>query len=186
MRFGLFPLSEYAHIAASGAVFSLLFLGGYHLPLGLIGAGADHWLSPGNTGIIAVLLKFHVFIAKTLGMIFLVILVRWTIPRLRFDQVMQSAWNTAIPLTILIVVVTAVMIHLGLRSPLEMLLANVGIVVLTLGVLPILPRRAQNHKVRLAGSRFSPLEGELVETMPAMPLAREDRPIQGSLPARTA
>lgn len=187
MRFGLFPLSEYAHIAAGGAIFTMLFLGGYHLPLNLLGAGEGHILSPENTSILAVIVKFHVFIAKTLAMIFLVILVRWTIPRLRFDQVMQSAWNTAIPLTIVIVVVTAVMIHLGYRSPGAMLLANVGIVLFAFGLLPILPRRGgvSNQKVRLAGSRFSPLEHEAVETMPVAAFAREDRPVQGTLPVHT-
>ncbi|MBX3385121.1 MAG: NADH-quinone oxidoreductase subunit NuoH [Phycisphaeraceae bacterium] len=187
MRFGLFPLSEYAHVAAGSAIFTLLFLGGYHLPLGLIGAGEGHLLSPENTSIPAMLAKFHVFIFKTLAIIFLVILVRWTIPRLRFDQVMQSAWNTVIPLAIVIVVVTAVMIHLGYRSTGAMLLANAGITVFALGLLPILPRRggANNRKVRLAGSRFSPLEGETVRTSPVSAFAREDRPVESTLPVHS-
>lgn len=195
MRFGLFPLSEYAHVASGSAVFTLLFLGGYHLPLHLIGGPEGHLLSPENTTILAAILKFHVFIAKTLAMVFMVILVRWTIPRLRFDQVMQTAWQTVIPLSIVIVVVNSVMVHLSdryisvtkisLNSLPAMLVANVLIAVVVLGFFPILPRRSTNHKVRLAGSRFSPLEGEDVITHPTLGFAREDRPVQGSLPVHT-
>lgn len=195
MRYGMFPLSEYAHVAAGSAIFSLLFLGGYHLPLGLLGAGDGHVLSPENTSVLAVILKFHVFLIKTLLVMFGVIVIRWTIPRLRFDQVMQVAWQTVIPLSIVIVVVTSIMVHvadryiasvpLNLNSTLAMFLANVVVTVVVLGAFPILPRRSSNHKVRLAGSRFSPLEGEVVSTRPTMDFALEDRPVEGTLPAHS-
>lgn len=195
MRFGLFPLSEYAHVAAGSAIFTLLFLGGYHLPLHLIGGPEDHLLSPQNMTWLGVLAKFHVYIAKTLAMIFLVIMVRWTIPRLRFDQVMQVAWQTVIPLSLVMVVVAAVMVHLGttavggytvnFASPLAMFIANGVVAVFALGALPLLPRRHSNHKVRLAGSRFSPLEGEVVTAAAPRGFAREDRPVEGSVPVHT-
>lgn len=196
MRYGMFPLSEYAHVAGGSAIFSMLFLGGYHLPLDLIGGDAGHVFSPENTAWYAALFKFGCFVTKTLLMIFLVIMVRWTIPRLRFDQVMQVAWQSVIPLALINVVVVSVMVHLGdryqdsiglsLSSPLAMFLANIVVTVVALGVLPLLPRRAggwANERVRLAGSRFSPLAGEAVSTGPTLAFAREDRPREGTAPS---
>jgi hypothetical protein len=72
-----------------------------------------------------------------------------------------------------------------MNSTLAMFLANVVITVVVLGAFPILPRRSSNHKVRLAGSRFSPLEGEIVSTRPTMDFALEDRPVEGTLPVHS-
>ncbi len=178
MRYALFPLSEYIHMVVSSAFFSLLFLGGYHLPLGFI--SADHLLHPENTTILAVILKFHVFFGKVVGLVLFMMLVRWTIPRLKFDQVMQVGWQAFIPISLIIVVLTAVMVHLDLTTWPAMLAANGVLIVLVLAVLPLMPRATSNKKVRLAGSRFYPLAGERVRTTPADPRAIEDRPVQGT------
>ena len=178
MRWALFFLAEYSHMITSSAFFALLFLGGYHLPLGMDG----HWLTTESTGIIAVLLKFHVFLAKVLAVIFVMMLVRWTIPRLKFDQVMAVAWQGLIPITLVIVVMTAVMIHFGRATTLWMLLANVALVLVIYALLPFLPRATSNARVRLAGSRYFPVEGESAATRPTEQMALEDRPYQGSLP----
>jgi hypothetical protein len=75
------------------------------------------------------------------------------------------------------------MIHLGRGSTLWMLLANVILAAGIYFVLGLVPRATSNNRVRLAGSRYSPLEGETVFTRPTDKLALEDRPIEGSLPA---
>ncbi len=183
MRWALFFLAEYSHMITASAFFALLFLGGYHLPLGFaVESGVAHWLHPESTGIIAVLLKFHVFFAKVIGCILLMMLIRWTIPRLKYDQVMQVAWQGMIPISLLVVVITAVMVHLGKTGIGPMLLANVALVAVMIALLPLFPRATSNQKVRLAGSRFYPLIGETVNTAPTDPLAREDRPVAGSAP----
>ncbi len=178
MRWALFFLAEYSHMITSSAFFALLFLGGYHLPLGM----ENHFLLTDSTGIIAVLLKFHVFLAKVLAVIFVMMLVRWTIPRLKFDQVMAVAWQGLIPITLVLVVGTAVMIHFGRATTLWMLLANVVLVLVIYVLLPFLPRATSNARVRLAGSRYFPLGGESILTRPTEQTALEDRPYQGSLP----
>jgi NADH-quinone oxidoreductase subunit H len=179
MRWALFFLAEYSHMITAAAFFSLLFLGGYHLPLGM----ENHFLLTESTGIIAVLLKFHVFLAKVLAIIFLMMLVRWTIPRLKFDQIMAIAWQGMIPISLAIVVMTAAMIHFGKNSTLWMLLANVVLAGVVYFLLPFMPRATSNSRVRLAGSRYYAVEGEEVRTRPTDPLALEDRPYQGSIPA---
>lgn len=179
MRWALFFLAEYSHMITASAFFALLFLGGYHLPLGM----EHHWLLTESTGILAVLLKFHVFLAKVLLMIFVMMLVRWTIPRLKFDQIMAVAWQGMIPITLVIVVMTAAMIHFDKGSTLWMLLANLILAGVVYFLLPFMPRATSNARVRLAGSRFFPLEGETVRTRPTDRVALEDRPYEGSLPA---
>ncbi len=177
MRMGLLLLSEYIHFSTGAAFFALLFLGGYHLPLGWLGADGAHLLHPENFTILGVLAKFHVFIFKMLLIIGLIMLVRWTIPRLKFDQVMSVAWNGAIPLAIAILVGVSIMTHTGHTGWWAMLLFNLGL----LGVIALfitdLPRATSNKKVRLAGSRFYPLEGERVNTRPTDPVALADRPM---------
>lgn len=181
MRWALFFLAEYSHMITASGFFALLFMGGYHLPLAwLVDKGVTHPLHPENFGILAVILKFHVFFIKVIGLILLMMLIRWTIPRLKYDQVMQVAWQGLIPISLSVVVITSVMVHLGRTSTVEMLLANAALVLVCLALIPFMPRATTNQKVRLAGSRFYPLLGEQVVTSPTDPMAREDRPIQGS------
>lgn len=179
MRYALFPLSEYIHMAIGSAFFALLFLGGYHLPLGFI--SENHLLHPANTGILAVLAKFGVFLGKAVGGILTMMLIRWTIPRLKFDQVMQVGWQGMIPISLIVVVMTAVMVFYEKTAWPWMLGANAALALAILAVLPMLPRATSNRKVRLAGSRFYPLEGEVAQTSPTEPAAIEDRPVQGTV-----
>jgi NADH-quinone oxidoreductase subunit H len=187
MRMALFLLSEYIHLVTASAFFSLLFLGGYHLPLTWVGASSNHWLSPDYTtdnlvfAIISVLLKFHVFLAKTLAMVLLAMLVRWTIPRLKFNQVMGMAWNGVIPLSIGLVVVSSVMIHFGYTGWTWMLPMNIAVGAIFLAFAPASTRSTQNKRLRIAGSRFYPLVGERVVSEPTHSMAVEDRPVQGTV-----
>ncbi len=176
MRWALFFLAEYSHMVTAGAFFVLVFLGGYHLPF------PGGLLEPQSMGILAVLVKFAVFLIKVVGMIFFMMLVRWTIPRLRFDQIMAVAWQGLIPISLVIVVATAIMVHVGLSGLLPMLALNAAMVLVMLAIIPLMPRATANRKVRLAGSRFFPLLGESVQTAPSEPMAIEDRPVQGTVP----
>jgi NADH-quinone oxidoreductase subunit H len=174
MRYALFPLGEYAHMTTSSAFFVLLFLGGYHLPL-------VPGLSPEHTSLIAALLKFGVFFGKTVLIVCFMMLVRWTLPRLRYDQVMMVGWQAVIPIALLVVVVTSVMVYLGTTGTLALLIANGAMAAVVLAVMPFMPKDVANKRVPLYGSRFSPVEGELVITSPTSRLAIEDRPVQGSV-----
>jgi NADH-quinone oxidoreductase subunit H len=175
MRFALFFMAEYSHMFTSSAFFALLFLGGYHLPL----VAPGHWLTPEATGFVAVLLKFLVYFTKVVLLVCFMMVVRWTLPRLRFDQVMQVGWQAVIPLSLVVVVATAVMVAAGLSGTIPMLVMNIGLCAATLALMPMLPKRPINRRVRLAGSRFWPAAGEAVVTAPSHPMAREDRPVEG-------
>ncbi len=176
MRFALFFLAEYAHMITSCAFFVLLFLGGYQLPF-------IPWLSPEETGLLAVALKFGVYFGKVVLLICFMIVIRWTLPRLRYDQVMMMAWQAVIPLAMAVLLMTSVMVYLGMRGPLHMLGANVVLMAGVLLILPLLPKPDSNRKLPLYGSRFSPMPGECVVTGPTHPVALDDRPVEGTTAA---
>ena len=177
MRFALFFLAEYAHLITSCAFFSLLFLGGWDiLPFVNI-------LPETTSSFIIVLIKFGVFFTKVVSLVCFTMVVRWTIPRLRYDQVMSMAWQAVIPLSLIVVVMTSVMVHFGQTSLAPMLAANAALVLVVLMVLPLMPRTETNRRIPLYGSRFSPAAGEVVQTAPSTGLATEDRPIEGTAPS---
>ncbi len=98
MKFALFFLAEYANMITASAVMTVLFLGGWHVPF-----VADMGLSSVVLGIIGV----AAFALKTLGFLFFFIWVRWTVPRFRYDQLMDLGWKVLLPLGILNIVLTA-------------------------------------------------------------------------------
>ncbi|MBL4697752.1 MAG: NADH-quinone oxidoreductase subunit H [Phycisphaerales bacterium] len=178
MRFALFFMAEYAHLVTACAFFALLFMGGYQVPLvGLT--------SPESTGLLAVLAKVSVFGFKVVFLVCLAIVVRWTVPRLRYDQVMMLGWQAMIPAGMLMIVVTSIMVYFGATTMIPMFLANVGMLVVILiarfALAKAFGRSTLNKKIPLYGSRYSPMEGERVVTAPTEAMAIEDRPVQGTV-----
>lgn len=180
MRFALFFLAEYGHLITSCAFFSLLFLGGWDaIPFfNLLPAHAAGW-----AGLGLVLLKFGIFFGKVVFLICFSMVIRWTLPRLRYDQIMQMAWGAVIPISLIVVLLTSLMVFFGLTGLVPMLGANIVLAAAIWAALPFLPRYNSNERVPLYGSRFCPVEGEPVVAAPTHPLAIEDRPIEGSAPA---
>jgi len=89
MRFALFFLAEYTNMFIAASMGAVLFFGGWHGPFfpGLI------W-----------------FVVKVYILIFVIIWVRWTFPRLRFDQLMNFAWKVMIPVALLNLMITAIVL----------------------------------------------------------------------------
>lgn len=104
-KFGLFFVGEYAHMLIGSAVFTILFFGGWNF-LPFIPAPWADW---GWFGAVCSVLWF---IAKTLVLVFLFIWVRWTLPRFRYDQVMNIGWKYLVPLALANIVFYALVIAL--------------------------------------------------------------------------
>jgi NADH-quinone oxidoreductase subunit H len=109
MKMGLFMFAEFIEIAIIGALFTTLFLGGYNLPY-MSDAG---FAFPGGLEVpmshgAVVVTQLVVFLAKVLLMSSFQILIRWTLPRFRYDQVLKFAWKFMFPLCLANLVVTAV------------------------------------------------------------------------------
>jgi len=109
MKQGMFMLAEFIEIAIVAALFVTLFLGGYNLPW-MSDAG---FVLPGGRVVEmshgwVVVIQVLTFLVKVFLMCSFQILVRWTLPRFRWDQLLSFAWKFLLPLAIANLVVTAV------------------------------------------------------------------------------
>jgi NADH-quinone oxidoreductase subunit H len=170
MRFALFFLAEYAGMITTSAVCVALFFGGWHIPwldklpafqpppgAGRAALTDELWLN---------ILRTAVFLAKTLAIIFVFMWVRWSLPRFRFDQLMNIAWRGMIPVSLALVMGTAVVVYLaggetfdGVRAvhALWLLIMNAVLVAGMMAASVLLPAPpATNRRTPVPGSRFAP------------------------------
>ena len=90
MKFSIFFLAEYANMFAVSAIVSILFFGGYQSPFGYLGNTLNiEWLVPFE--------QLFWFAAKGLFFVFVQMWLRWTLPRVRVDQLMTICWKYLIP-----------------------------------------------------------------------------------------
>ena len=109
MKMGLFMFAEFIEIAIVAALFTTLFLGGYNLPW-MSDAG---FVLPGGRIVEmshgwVVLIQVLTFLLKVFLLCSFQILVRWSLPRFRWDQLLRFAWKFMLPLAIANLVVTVV------------------------------------------------------------------------------
>ena len=105
MKLGFYLFAEYINMFISSAVMATLYFGGYNYP------GMD-WVTAHVGPVIGPLIGTAVFFAKIFLFIFFFMWVRWTIPRFRYDQLMDLGWKILIPLAIANIVITGVVITL--------------------------------------------------------------------------
>jgi len=111
MKMGLFMFAEFIEIAIVGALFTTLFLGGYNLPYMndsgfALPGGATIAMSHGAV----VITQLLVFLVKVMIVCSFQILIRWTLPRFRYDQVLAFAWKFMLPLSLANLVLTAILV----------------------------------------------------------------------------
>ena len=153
LKWAFFFMGEYGHIMIGSAFFVVLFLGGWSInPF----TGADLGMTG---GLAMILLQVGVVCTKVLALVVLVMALRWTLPRFRYDQLMRLAWEGMIPTAMLMLLVTAVFVFLGLDSQGLMWIGSLGVIGLIWLGRPLVARKtAPNHRIGLRGSRFSPEE----------------------------
>jgi NADH-quinone oxidoreductase subunit H len=95
MKFAMFFLGEYSHMITISLLCSVLFLGGWHFPGITRVLGPDEFETWGGA-----IIKFLVLFTKMVLFIVIIMLIRWTIPRFRYDQLMGLAWKVLIPLSL--------------------------------------------------------------------------------------
>lgn len=147
MKWALFFLAEYTHMITGSAFFTLLFLGGWDLPF---------IQEPVVGGIGLVLLKVTTYCVKVALLLFLMMWIRWTLPRFRFDQLMRLAWRALNPIMICLLLSTGVIVFLKL-SLWAALVANAAVLLGAAWIGPMLPQGPPvNRRIALRGSRFNP------------------------------
>jgi NADH-quinone oxidoreductase subunit H len=101
MKLGFYLFAEYINMFISSAVMATLFFGGYDI---LPFVDESKWGLSQNT---MAILGFVSLMAKTFFFLFVFIWIRWTIPRFRYDQLMNLGWKKLIPLSLINMVITA-------------------------------------------------------------------------------
>jgi NADH-quinone oxidoreductase subunit H len=91
MKFALFLFGEYTHMITTSFLMMAVFFGGWHLPF---------ITDPNDFSIFGIALKFAIAAGKTVGFIIFYMLIRWTILRFRFDQLMHLAWKIMLPISL--------------------------------------------------------------------------------------
>jgi NADH-quinone oxidoreductase subunit H len=103
MRFGLFFMSEFIEVVVIAGLMATIFLGGWAIPYlsqeTIIGAIAPV-LSTGFATGVCLVLHVLTFFLKVIAMIWLQMALRWSLPRFRYDQVMDLCWKVMLPLSI--------------------------------------------------------------------------------------
>lgn len=125
----IFMTGEFVEVVVSSALIATIFFGGYHVPfLTPHGWEAFGWRFDLAASDVAILREFHVisdvlnshivvvltqigaFLAKMAALCWLSLQVRWTMPRFRYDQIMQLCWKMLLPASLLNILVTGILI----------------------------------------------------------------------------
>ena len=107
MGFGFYYLAEYLNLFVISGIASTVFLGGW-APLNIGIEGFDNLMNliPG----------FIWFFGKTFAVVWLLMWVRWTFPRLRIDQILKLEWKYLMPLSIVILIMMTVCVAFGIHG----------------------------------------------------------------------
>lgn len=105
MKFAMFFLAEYANMFAVSAIVATLFFGGYQSPFGYLGNLI-------NVPVLVPIEQFFWFVAKGLFFVFVQMWLRWTLPRLRVDQLMTLCWKYLIPIAFVNFLIVALLMVL--------------------------------------------------------------------------
>lgn len=105
MKLGFFLFAEYINMIMSSALMATLFFGGYDIPFVNEVTLAERW----GTNTVAVLGTL-MLLTKIVAFLFFFMWVRWTIPRFRYDQLMDLGWKKLIPLALINMLVTGAVI----------------------------------------------------------------------------
>ena len=103
MKLGFYLFAEYINMFISSAIISALYFGGYNFPF-MDSLGLSHNM--------VTTIGVFVFFAKVIFFIFFFMWIRWTLPRFRYDQLMNLGWKKMIPLAIINVLITGCVVLL--------------------------------------------------------------------------
>ncbi|HAJ59808.1 MAG TPA: NADH-quinone oxidoreductase subunit NuoH [Cyanobacteria bacterium UBA8543] len=109
MKFGLFYIGSYVNLVLSALLFAVLYLGGWESPIPL--DKLANWLNVSETSsllqVITAALGISMTLLKAYFLVFIAILLRWTLPRVRIDQLLNLGWKFLLPIGLVNLLLTA-------------------------------------------------------------------------------
>lgn len=108
LKFGMFFMAEFIEMVTIGAILTILFFGAWHFPFITTASllSAFDFLGSSGANIAAMFFHVGVFFAKVVILIWVQMIIRWTLPRFRYDQIMKLGWKILLPLSLANVLVT--------------------------------------------------------------------------------
>ena len=103
MKFSMFYIAEYSNMVTASALMVTLFFGGWDIPF-------TAWDNTPPWTVVKFLATFAAFWVKVLFFLFAYVWVRWTLPRFRFDQLMDLGWKVLLPVALTYVMVISVLV----------------------------------------------------------------------------
>lgn len=148
MRFGMFMISEFVEIVVLSALVTAVFFGGFQLPLPPA-LGAEQWIVANWGAFALAVLQGFSFLFKLGIFIWVQMVIRWSLIRIRYDQIQTLGWKILLPLALFNIILTGVLI---LVDGSLNLLAILGIaeIVLLIGI-TVLYRAPAPATIRYAG-----------------------------------
>ncbi len=161
MKFSMFFIAEYSNVVTVSAVASALFFGGWDVPFISVDPAHPGLLGTVNLGLLFTLLSALVMFVKTMTFIFVVMWIRWTLPRFRYDQLMALGWKVMLPMALGYVMIISTAIYviehgLGIESARTQSWILFGLnLILAYGVFGLLDRgrivSGSNSRTRVPG-----------------------------------
>lgn len=111
MKFAMFFMGEYMHLTLGSCLIILLFLGGWNLPFIKINLPDEYLFGE----VIEYIIYFLIFSIKLFVLLIFFVVIRWTLPRFRFDQLIKFGWGTLIPMALLAITISAIYVILSFR-----------------------------------------------------------------------
>jgi NAD(P)H-quinone oxidoreductase subunit 1 len=109
MKFGLFYIGSYVNLVLSALLFAVLYLGGWEFPIPL--SQLASWLGVSETSpwlqVIEASLGITMTLLKAYFLVFIAVLLRWTLPRVRIDQLLNLGWKFLLPIGLVNLLLTA-------------------------------------------------------------------------------
>jgi NAD(P)H-quinone oxidoreductase subunit 1 len=109
MKFGLFYVGSYVNLVLSAFMFAILYLGGWSFPIPV--STLSEWIGVSETTPWLQVITASVGIVMTLikgyALVFLAVLLRWTVPRVRIDQILDLGWKFLLPVSLVNLLLTA-------------------------------------------------------------------------------
>ncbi len=112
-KFNMFFIGEYGHMLVASILMVIFFFGGYTLYPWLTPETVAAWFtgfSPTQASLLTALVLHVVMMTKVVFFLWIFIWVRWTLPRLRYDQLMDLGWRTMLPWALFNTVATAIIV----------------------------------------------------------------------------
>jgi len=172
MRFAMFFLAEYAGMVTTAAVCAALFFGGWHLPFvdkiwPAFSGGVDPAFPSLTESLLVCIVRAAVVMGKAVFVLFVFMWVRWSLPRFRFDQLMNLSWRALIPISLLLLLATTLAVwwwgpegraHMRVGGKMALFLLGVNVVTLVVimfGSKLIPVTDDPNRRIRVTSSRYA-------------------------------